>query len=70
MGLRRFDLRLDMGRTKYDIRRIVTAFADGDPLWIRDDGKVYDSRLKECIGCAVRICFPGPGSNRRNTQII
>lgn len=55
MQFRRFDLRRDIGRTKRDIRQIVSAFADGDPLWIRDDGMVYDGRLKKCVGRAERI---------------
>lgn len=57
MGFRRFDLRRDIGRTKRDIRQIVSAFADGDPLWVRDDGMVYNGRLETCVGQAEQICW-------------
>ena len=57
MGFRRFDLRRDIGRTKRDIRQIVSAFADGDPLWVRDDGMVYNRRLEKCVGQAEQICW-------------
>jgi hypothetical protein len=50
MGSRRFDIRRDIGRTSLDIRRIVTAFSEGDPLWVRENGLVYDVKLGRVIG--------------------
>lgn len=55
MGPRRFDIRLDIGRTSLDIRRIVTAFSEGDPLWVRENDFVYDAKLGRVIGRVFRI---------------
>ena len=56
LGIRKYDVCSDIGRTNKDIVAISTAFAEGIALWIDEKDVVYDAKRRR-IGRASRIVF-------------